>query len=82
MITEIKKVLEKQRVVSLFDLAVILKKDAKTLLLPLKQLERKKYLEKIDTSFSCSAQCSGCMGCDKDKTIFYKLCEKKNSPKV
>ncbi len=73
MIAEIKKVLQTNSVVSLFDLAIMLKKEPQSLLLALKQLERKNYLEKIDTSFSCSQHCSGCVGCDKNKTVFYKL---------
>jgi len=77
MITEIKNILVKRKMISLFDLAVILKKDPQTLKLALKQLERKKYLEKVKNNFSCSGMCSGCAGCDKSKTEFYKICEER-----
>ncbi len=70
MIAEIKKVFAAQKVVSLFGLSVILKKDPQTLTLALEQLVRKKYLQKVESS--CGGMCSGCAGCDRLKTEFYK----------
>ncbi len=66
-------ILKERGTISLLDLSVSLKKDPETISMALTQLERKGRVEKVEILPKCSGSCKGCLGCQKERTIFYRL---------
>ncbi len=73
MLRELMTILSERGLTSLLDLSLSLKKDPQTISMALQQLERKGRVEKVEILPDCKGGCKGCLGCQKERTIFYKL---------